>query len=252
MTIKEIISDIETFAPVELQESWDNSGVQVGRTDVICSGVFVALDVTDETISAAIKCGANLIVSHHPVIFDPVRSITPNNYVGNVIMGAIKNNITIYASHTPFDITEGGINDFLATKLELNNIEPLSESGMGRAGVLNERMSPTIFVQFLKDRLNLNCVRMSCKTKQYIHKIALCGGSGGSLIDDAVRVGADMFVTGDVKYHNFIQYQNVINIVDVGHFESEYQFIHIVDDIISKKITTFASHIVSSNPTVIV
>lgn len=247
MKIQQIIDIIEHTAPLDLAEQWDNCGLQAGSGNGECSGAFLTLDVTMDTVLAAKKCGANLIISHHPLIFDPIKSVTDTSKTGNIIYEAIKNGIAIYSSHTPFDICVGGINDYLAEKLELVNVLALSETGLGRVGNLKDTLSVDKFIAFVKEALELRMVRVSSKIPQYITKVALCGGSGASLLNDAVNSDADVFITGDIKYHNFID--SKISIIDVGHFESEKQFITLIDALISKKITTFASHVDLSNPT---
>lgn len=248
MKISEIIDIIEQFAPIYSQESWDNSGLQVGDPNKQCSSVYITLDVTPDAVAAAKKCNANLIISHHPILFDPIKSITSASYVGSILLDAIANSIAIYSSHTPFDVAEGGINDYIADKLNLHNVRPLTSSGMGRVGQLEQPVGFDKFIDRLKDLFEVKTVAVSSKNTPIISTVALCGGSGGSLIENGIAENADIFVTGDVKYHNFIQYQNVITIADIGHFGSEKQFIKQVDALISKKIPTFASHIELSNP----
>lgn len=247
MKISEIIDAIEQVAPLDMAEAWDNCGLQVGSSNVECKAAFLTLDVTPDVVTAAKKCGANLIISHHPLIFNPIRNVTDQSAVGKLICDAIANGITIYASHTPFDIAVGGINDYLAESLQLHGVAALTETGMGRVGDLEQSITADKFVELVKEKLGLKSVRTSAKMPAIVNRVALCGGSGGSLIEQAVKSSADVYVTGDVKYNNFVD--NQIPIIDVGHFESEKQFIELIDALISKKIPTFASHIDLSNPT---
>lgn len=247
MKISEIIDVIEQVAPLDMAEAWDNCGLQVGSANIECKAAFLTLDVTPDVVTVANKCGANLIISHHPLIFDPIRNVNDQSTVGKIICDVIAKGITIYASHTPFDIAVGGINDYLAQSFQLHGVASLTETGMGRVGYLEQSMTADKFVELVKEKLDLKSVRTSAKMATSINRVALCGGSGGSLIEQAVKSGADVYVTGDIKYNNFVD--NQIPIIDVGHFESEKQFIELIDALISKKIPTFASHVDLSNPT---
>lgn len=260
MTIADIISAIEDFAPLALQQSWDNSGVQIGSTEADVSGVVLALDLTPRVVERAIATGSNLIISHHPLFFEGIKRIEPVGVVGEMIYALIQNNITLYASHTPCDSACGGINDALASLLGLCSVEPLEVStldarcGMGRIGYLLEAISAQDFCQLLCDKLSLGALPYSANQKGVIEKVALCGGSGSSMIEQAIAAGADAFVCGDLKYHNFQQVESRISLFDVGHFESEICFLDIISGVLEQKVLKnpknshiFALHTVKDN-----
>ncbi|MEG1464639.1 MAG: Nif3-like dinuclear metal center hexameric protein, partial [Mucinivorans sp.] len=261
MIIQEIIHIIENFAPLALQEKWDNSGLQIGDTQSEVTGVVMALDVTDRVVDSAIANHSNLIITHHPMFFEGVKNILPTTSVGKIIYRAIQNNITIYSSHTPTDSTHGGINDFLAHLLGLVEIEPLEKSpfdptcGMGRVGNLPVSMSTEAFNKLLYYKLALTTLPNNAhKKNDTVRRVALCGGSGASLITTAIEAGADTFVCGDLKYHDFQRTDNTLALYDVGHYGSEICFVDIIQKVlekeileISKKVCTFALRSVKDN-----
>lgn len=260
MKIGQIIEAIERFAPLSLQESWDNCGVQIGGVADEVRGIVLTLDVTPRTVAHAVATGSNLIISHHPLFFQGVKQITPDTAVGEIIYGAIRGGITIYSSHTASDSTRGGINDRLAKILGLTKVEPLEISatdplcGMGRVGKLPEPMSAECFCDFLSDKLSIRTIPHSTDRGTKIERVALCGGSGSSLIEQAVRSGAEAYVCGDLKYHDFQVVDSKIMLFDVGHFASEICFVEIINSILegellknSKNINTFVVHRVREN-----
>ncbi|MEG0602043.1 MAG: Nif3-like dinuclear metal center hexameric protein [Mucinivorans sp.] len=262
MTIQETIAIIERFAPLALQEKWDNSGLQVGGdTSLDVSGMVLSLDITHRVLDRAIESHSNLVVSHHPLLFDGVKNIVESDTVGSIIWRAIKNEITIYALHTPADSASGGINDFLANTLGLNNIVPLeglpldATVGMGRVGDLRRAVSVDEFGDLLRDKFSLTTVPCSAhRRSDMVQRVALCGGSGGSLIATAIASGADVFVCGDLKYHDFQRADNAITLYDIGHYNSEICFVDIITNVLQKevlknqkKIHTFAIHSVKDN-----
>lgn len=238
MKISEIISIIEAVAPLSLQEPWDNSGLQVGRTNAAVSGIVLALDVSENTVDFAVKNGANLIISHHPLIFDGVKTITEHNAQGRIILDAISAGITIYSAHTPIDACVGGINDYIASVLELKNVAVLgnseAETGIGRVGDLPKKMSAEQFASVLKDKFALPCVRSAFGDGgNIVSRIALCSGGGASEIENAISSGADCYICGDLKYHDFQNAAGRITLFDIGHAESEI----CVTDIFMKILT---------------
>lgn len=358
--VKDILREIERYAPLPLQEDFDNSGLQVGDVDQAATGVLLCLDVTEEVIDEAIDLECNLIISHHPLAFKPFKSLTGSSYVERCVMRACKYDIVIYAAHTNLDNATGGVNYRLAELIGLRNVRILSpmknsllklvtfvpeayadtmrnalfNAGAGSVGnydscsfnthgegtfkanegcdpfcgeigelhVENEVRIETIlpafkkgavtrallsvhpyeepafdfcplsnrweqagsgvvgelpcdedelgFLSRIKELFDVGCVKHSQLTGKPIHEVAICGGSGAFLIKDAIKYGADVFITGEAKYNDFYDVEDKILLAVIGHYESEICTKDIFYNIISKKFPTFAVHLskVNSNP----
>jgi dinuclear metal center YbgI/SA1388 family protein len=357
--VKDFTSCLEGFAPLSFQESYDNSGMQVGSLDSDVAGVLLAIDVTEDVVDEAVSLGCNLIIVHHPLIFGGLKRLLGNNMVERVVIKAIKNNISIYACHTNIDNAWNGVSFKMAEKLNLSNLKvlrPLSgalcklvifvpenhaeavrnaifEAGAGcignydscsfnssgtgtfraldgaspfvgevgsvhkenevrvetvfprnmerqvlkalteahpyeevaydiyaidnlntraGAGVIGELGEPEglhVFLKQLKDTFNVPLIRYTPLDRP-IKRVALCGGSGSTFLKDAQREGADIFISGDFKYHQFFEAENKIVIADIGHFESEQFTLEIFYDILVKKYPNFAIRFtkVKTNP----
>ena len=360
MKIKDILKEIERFAPLSLQEAYDNSGVQIGDVDQTASGALLCLDVTEEVINEAINAGCNLVISHHPLAFKPFKSLTGKNYIERCLLLACKNDIVIYAAHTNLDNATGGINYRLAEKFGLEDVRILNpqkncllklvtfvpdhaaeklrkalfkagaghtgnysscsfnaegygtffamenshpycgeigqfhaekeirietvfpaylkssvissllsvhpyeepvfdlyqlenvweQAGGGIIGNLPEWEDELIFLQRIKDLLQIECLKHSSLTGRKIRTVAICGGNGSLLIPQAIASGADIYITGEVKYNDFYDVENKILLAAIGHYESEICAKEIFFRVISKKFPTFAvqNSIVNSNP----
>lgn len=350
MTVREVTSILESFAPLAFQEDYDNSGLIVGDANMEVTGVLLTIDVTPQVVAEAVAGGANLIVAHHPVIFKGLKRITGKSYVEQVVVDAIRNNIAIYAAHTNIDSVQGGVSFKMAEVLGLTNTQVLSpltgqlvklvtfvpteyaeavrqamfnagagvignydscsfniqgqgtfragdgtnpfvgemgkihfepevrvetivprhilnavvkamveahpyeevaydvypldlpykKAGLGVVGDLPEPMNTIDFVKHVKQQFRAPCVRYTNPVKDFISRVAICGGSAISLLNDAIAANADVFITADVKYHQFFDAENRIVILDIGHFESEQFTIDIFYDLLSKKISNFA------------
>ena len=228
MKIKEIVSALERFAPLPLQDGFDNAGSQIGLTEAEATGALLCLDVTEAVVDEAIALGYNLIVSHHPLIFKGFKSITGKDYVERCIMKAIQNNITIYSAHTNLDNAQGGVNFKIAQKISLKDVQVLDPklqgevvAGAGVVGELPEPETETDFLKRIKRLFEVGCVKHNRLNGRLIQKVALCGGSGAFLLPKAVELGADVFITGEVKYHDYFYYENRILVAEIGHYESE-------------------------------
>ena len=228
MKIKEIVSALERFAPLPLQDGFDNAGLQIGLTEAEATGALLCLDVTEAVVDEAIALGYNLIVSHHPLIFKGFKSITGKDYVERCIMKAIQNNITIYSAHTNLDNAQGGVNFKIAQKISLKDVQVLDPklqgevvAGAGVVGELPEPETETDFLKRIKRLFEVGCVKHNRLNGRLIQKVALCGGSGAFLLPKAVELGADVFITGEVKYHDYFYYENRILVAEIGHYESE-------------------------------
>lgn len=360
MIVKDIVNEIEHLAPLGWQENYDNAGLQIGSLQAKVSGILTTLDITEAVIDEAIELGANLIVSHHPLIFGGLKRITGSNYVERCVVKAIQNNIAIYSSHTNLDAVPNGVNDKICEILNLQNcttlqgiqgqllklvvfvpmshadivrnalfaagagqlgnydrcsynieghgtfrgnqkshpfvgeqghlhIEPevrievlvpkpilskviaamiqahpyeevaydcialenrFNQIGIGRCGNLPQALDELEFLQLVKQKFRCKSLKHTSLLNKKIQKIAVCGGSGATLIKQAIAAQADVFITADVKYHDFFSAENKILIADIGHFESEQYTKNIFYDLLIKKFSTFAIHVskINTNP----
>ncbi len=358
MTVKDIITAIEQEAPVVYQESYDNCGLQVGNAADEVKSVLISLDVTEAIVDEALNRGCNMIVSHHPLLFSGLKSITGRNYVERVVQKAIKNDISIYSAHTNMDNMQSGVNTMIARKLGLKDttilqpktntlsklytyapadvadrvrdalfavgaghisnykecsfntigtgtfraqegtnptigmaggsrelveevkieviVEKHAESrvlkalfehhtyeevayelipltnpnqhiGAGMVGNLPEAMEETAFLAFLKKQMKTDCIRYTELKNSPIKRVAICGGAGSFLLSDAIKAKADIFITGDFKYHQFFDAEGKIIIADIGHYESEQYTVEIFKRILNEKFPTFAVLLANSN-----
>jgi len=254
MKVKEIISAIEEFAPLSIQEGWDNSGLCVGSPEDEVTSVLLALDCTPELVDEAVACGADMIVTHHPLIFKGLKKISVEDPVGEAVVKAIRAGISIYAAHTSADKVLAGVSGAMAARLGLKNVRILDEdgegTGLGTIGELDSPMTAEEAVDYVKERFSLKAMRTSRPVEGLVSRVAMCGGSGGSLIGAAKAAGADLYISGDISYHNFFTEKDFM-IMDIGHYESEIEIVDILFSLIKKKFPTFAVRItqnVNSNP----
>ena len=255
--VSEILSYITEVAPIHWQESYDNSGLLVGDANALVDKVLLTLDLTEKVIDEAIENSFHLVISHHPLIFKGLKNILVDDTTGRIITKAIKHDISIAAMHTNIDNSFYGVNRILAEQLGLKDLQILRSSqqsairdqqleiqvGSGMLGVLENEISENDFLKIIKEKLNVGAIRHSEFLNKPIRKVAICGGSGAFLIDDAKRCGADVYVTADLKYHDFFDADNEILIVDAGHFETEQFTKQLFADIILKKNPKFAVQI---------
>lgn len=229
MKIKDIVCALGQFAPLPLQDSFDNAGLQVGLTEAEVTGALLCLDVTEAVVDEAIALGYNLIVSHHPLIFRGFKSLTGANYVERCVMKAIKHDIVVYSAHTNLDNAVNGVNYKMAEKIGLQIIsflesktdcEPL-QAGAGVVGVLPKAEKDRPFLQRIKQIFHVGCVKHTALNGRMIQKVALCGGAGAFLIEEAIETGADVFITGEIKYHDYFGHGDDILLAEIGHYESE-------------------------------
>ena len=254
MKVKDIIKVIEDFAPLSIQEGWDNSGLCVGSPEDEVTSVLLALDCTPELVDEAVSCGADMIVTHHPLIFSGLKKISPDDMVGETVIKAIRSGISIYAAHTSADKVLEGVSGAMAAKLGLVNVTVLDEdgegTGLGAVGDLPQPMTAEQAVALVKDRFALKAMKTSRPSDGMISRVAMCGGSGGSLIKAARKAGAQLYISGDISYHNFFTPDGFM-IMDIGHYESEIEIVDILFSLIKKNFPTFAVRItqnINSNP----
>ncbi len=360
MEIKKIISEIEKFAPLVYQEDYDNSGLIVGDKNNICKAVLLSIDVTEEVVDEAIEKGANLIISHHPIIFSGLKRITGANYIQRTVIKALKNDIAIYASHTNMDNVYSGVNGKICEKIGLKNCKILQPTkgnlkklvtfipvehadnvrnavleagagnignydfcsyntdgkgtfrasekatpfvgekneihsekeirfetifpihlksqvisallkahpyeevaydiysldnqydnvGAGMIGDLEQEIDEKEFLRKLQQIFKVNVIRHTPFLNKKIKKVALCGGSGNFLLQQAIHKNADIFISGDFKYHQFFDAESRILVADIGHFESEQYTKDLFYDILTKKFPNFAINLseINTNP----
>jgi dinuclear metal center YbgI/SA1388 family protein len=244
--ISEIIQLLESLAPPVYQEDYDNSGLIAGDHSADCSGVLVSLDCTEEVIREAVERNCNLVVSHHPLIFRPIKRIYPDNATGKSLITAIQKGIAVYSIHTNLDNIITGVNGCIADKLDLENRRILLPKtgfpaiGSGIIGELKTALSEIQFLEKLKKQFNLSLIRHSPLSGKPVSRVAVCGGAGSFLISRALQQGADFFVSADIKYHEFFGGEGHLVIADIGHFESEQFTIDLLHDIILEKFPNFA------------
>ena len=225
--VKDIAKAIEDFAPKNLQESYDNSGLQVGDPEMAVNGVLLCLDVTEEILAEARRRQCNMIVSHHPLLFAGLKQIVGQTPTERIVAEALLHNIAIYSAHTNLDSTRDGVSYEIAHSLHISNLHPLrpsapeADTGLGIIG----EISPTPKLEFLrkvKETLKIEHLRYSAQSPQIVvRKVAVCGGSGASMIREAMSAGADALLTGDLKYHDYTSYGYAILLADIGHYERE-------------------------------
>lgn len=248
MLIGDIVRPIEEFAPLSLQESYDNSGLIVGRLDdELRGGVLLAVDVTEEVIAEAIEFGCGLIITHHPIIFHPLKRFNSSSVVERCVEQAIRHNIALYACHTNLDAAEGGMSWRVGEMIGLKDMEVLQPSadgvtGFGVVGELPAPLSEQELLAKVKQHFDTKALRHSRLLGGEVRRVAICTGAGASLMEEARRAKCDVYLTADLKYNDFYTPDDDFVVVDMGHFESEFCAISILFDILSKKFTNFATH----------
>lgn len=245
MKLSKIINFLEEKFPIFLAEDWDNVGLLVGKRDSKITGVLLSLDVTDSVIDKAVEVGTNLIITHHPIIFTPLKKVTNDTLVGQKIIRLIENGISVYSMHTNLDSGKSGLNDFLGEEiLGMKNgkiLDPIEnngrEYGIGRVYKLDESLSIEKLSNLLKEKLNLNSIDVvRPKEEREIKKISLVSGAGASYWRKAKKLGAQVLITGDVKYHEAMDAREEnFALIDVGHFESEWIFSNLLENLLKKE-----------------
>ncbi len=251
MLIREYLAKFEEVIDPSLQEDWDNSGLQVGNPEAELKGVVVCLDVTREVIDQAIDLGANVIISHHPLIFSGLKSLSYQDVLGAKLIKAIKNDILIYSSHTSCDLAPGGINDYFFEKLGLEKISYISQVGenlgYGAYGRVEGKTSRDL-IAMIKEEFDMEDLTLYGDEDQVLSKVGFVGGSGASFIDDALALDLDLYISGDIKHHDAMDaMERGLSILDLSHYNSERHFIDLAADL-SEKITGQKAYKVYSDP----
>ena len=225
MKLKEIIAALERLAPPRLQEEWDNSGLQVGFPEAEVSRVLVCLDITEAIVDEAVAKQCNMIVSHHPLLFKALRQVSDATYQQRCVVRALSAGISIYSAHTSLDNAPGGVNHKIAGLLGLQNLRWLAplegeDAGSGLVGELPRPEKDADFLARMKRSFGVQCLRHSALDGREIRRVALCGGAGAFLLGDAVRAGADCFLSGEFHYHDYFENGGVL-LAELGHYQSE-------------------------------
>lgn len=221
MTISDVLGYLWEIAPREGAEPWDNVGHLVGRKNAQVTKILVTLDITMDVIREAKELGAELIVSHHPLIWDNHKFVTDANHQQEKVMTLLENGIGAICMHTNLDEAEDGVDDTLVEVLGLNALDHLAEGKVGHICQLPEEMSLQDFLPMVKERLEANGLRY-CDGGKPVHRIATGCGACAEYLQDAVQAGCDTFVTGDVKHNHWIDAQGQgINLIDAGHYATE-------------------------------
>ena len=242
MKIKELLRALEEFAPLPLQESWDNAGLQVGVTEAEVSGALLCLDVTEAIVDEALAKGCNLIVSHHPLLFRGLKTISDLTDVQRTVRKAIRHDVAVVSMHTNMDNAEGGVNYKMAAKLGLRDVHFLAPRtvgdvtcGSGVVGELEQPLAARDFIDHIKRTFGVACAQTNELLERPVRRVALCGGAGDFLLDEAVSAAADAFITGEMHYHQYFGYEQRVQICVIGHYQSEQYTTEIFRDIFNDR-----------------
>ena len=228
-TVNDILLFLEKLAPNSMKMDWDNVGLLCGSKNKEVRRILVALDPFESVCDEAITLEADLLITHHPLIFQPVKSVTDDSSIGRAILKLIRNDISAINAHTNLDCAPGGVNDVLAQKLALENIQVISPSGVDEEGrpwglLRKGAVASQPLAQFLaqvKESLGCRGLKYVDGGKQ-VNKVAVGGGACGGEFRDAVNAGCDTFVTSDIKYNQFWEAKELgLNLIDAGHFHTE-------------------------------
>lgn len=255
ITVKDLLETLDKIAAFGLAEQWDNVGLMVGDPDQQIQGVLVALDPTEEVLAEAKESATDCIITHHPLIFNPLKAIYTNQPMGRLVRQALKNDISVIGFHTNLDQAVGGVNDVLAESLGMVKLMPLApvdrgqgraeslesaDIGFGRVGRLAEPLSSKDFIKRLCVFFNLSVLRVAGELPEEINTVAVCGGSGSDLAETAYASGAQVYITGEVK-HSTARWAEAVGfcIIDAGHFATENpvvdSLVKVLEDVFAEK-----------------
>lgn len=231
VSVKDIYGYMDRIAPFSLQMGFDNAGFLVGRGGQPVERLLVVLDITEEVVAEAVEKNCQLIVAHHPVIFQPAKAITDDTVTGRVLLALTENRVAAICAHTNLDAVRAGVNDCLAQALELREVEQLSQDGVdgegvpygiGRVGMAHKAgLTPAEYAAYVKEKLGTASVRFVDPGRP-VTKVAVGGGSCGSMVAEALALGCDAFVTADVKHDQYLTAKaQGIALMDAGHFATE-------------------------------
>ncbi len=243
MKCYEIIDKLEALSPTEFAEEWDNIGLLVGRRDKEVRTVYIALDATDAVIGEAVRLGADLLLTHHPLIFKKMSRVNTDDFIGRRVCELIRNDISYYAMHTNFDVM--GMADAAADELSLKDRrvldvtyeDDISKEGCGRVGELKDSMRVEALAGLVKEKFHVPNVRVFGDLDSPVRTVAVMPGSGGGFIQDALAAGADAMITGDVGHHEGIDaVAQGLAVIDAGHYGIEKLFISYMEEFMKREL----------------
>lgn len=218
-----IINLLEAYAPSKIAAEWDQVGLQTGRPEQAVASVFLSLDLNETILAEALRQKAVMLVVHHSPFFEPVSQLRTDQPKGKLLQKVLQEDLVLYTAHTNLDLAQGGVNDVLAQHLTLQQVEPLTETGWGRCGLLPQDLTLEKFIDLVQERLAPVGIRYCSAGQKTVKKVALCGGSGANYWPQALSLGADVYLTADLKYHEAQEaVSHGLALVDAGHFATEY------------------------------
>jgi len=254
-TVSDIIHVLDNLAPPSLAEEWDNIGLQVGDPTWSVQNIWIALDAGFQVVDSACRRDIDLLITHHPLIFKPLKTINFNTPVGSIIELATHHHLAIFAAHTNLDNAMGGGNDILARRIGLDDLKPLVTAkvhnrfqydvyplmsheqgpGIGRVGRLDHAMDLKSFALMIKKKLGLKFLKLVGNPALSVETVAVCTGSGSSLMSNFISSGAQAYISGDLRYHDARDVQAAnLGMIDIGHFPSE----HLIVDVLAQQLNT--------------
>ena len=235
MIIKELYDKMSEFMPEYLSEEWDNDGIMCCPDPTVdCKNVLIALDVTEEIVDYAIDRNFDLIISHHPLIFKPISAITEDNHVSRKVIKLITHNISVFSFHTRADKAIGGVNDRLAKLIGITDPAPFGEGGLGRIGNLPRECELDLFVYAVKNKLSAEGVRVA-DGYNTVKRVAVVGGDGKDFVSEAIKAGADTYVSGRISYNIMEEAAEMgINLIEAGHYYTEFPITSHFREIVSR------------------
>ncbi len=248
MTVKEIYERLNERFPESVREPWDNDGLMCATDDSIdVTRALVTLDVTEDAVDYAVANHFNLIVSHHPLIFRPLGALTEDNHVARKVIKLIKHDVSVISLHTRVDKAEGGVNDILCEILGIKGAEPFGDGMLGRIGTLDEELTVEDFSYLLKGLLAADGVKVS---DAYIpvQRVAVVGGDGKSYVSDALKLGADTYVSGRIGYNVMAEAAEMgINLIEAGHFFTEQPVTELFKSLLTEMDSDMYIEVLNSN-----
>lgn len=243
MKCYEVIEKLESLSPAAFAEEWDNIGLLAGRRDKEVRTVYIALDATDAVIGEAVRLGADLLLTHHPLIFKKMSRVNTDDFIGRRVCELIRNDISYYAMHTNFDVM--GMADAAADELSLKDRrvldvtyeDDISKEGCGRVGELKDSMRVEALAGLVKEKFHVPNVRVFGDLDSPVRTVAVMPGSGGGFIQDALAAGADAMITGDVGHHEGIDaVAQGLAVIDAGHYGIEKLFISYMEEFMKREL----------------
>ena len=246
--IQQVLSALERFAPLPLQESYDNAGLQIGLTEAEVSGALLCLDVTEKIIDEAVAKGCNLVVSHHPLLFRGLKQVSDLNDVQRTVRKAIKNDVCVISMHTNLDNARGGVNYKMAEKLGAKVLNSAEEEKQGLVlAELAQSMLASEFIAMVKEHFGVKCAMCNEILERPVKTVAICGGAGDFMLDEAIAQKADAFITGEMHYHVYFGHEQEIQICVIGHYESEQFTTEIFREVIERECPGVRTEMAETN-----